>query len=626
MPRIVFSNRAKSTLAAGISDVAVSVSTQVGHGARFSSPGASEISKIVVIDAALNYEIMHCTSRTADALTIVRGQEGTAARAFAAGDLIAEVASKGAFDAFPQKSVDETITGNWAVSGNWASSGNWTFSKTVKTARGADLVSAATLTLGTDGNYFHVTGTVPIAAISALQAGTPIWLEFDAACPLTDGANLLLGGQNLVAIAGRVYGFISESAGVWRLATSPQTSSTEARNSDSTAYASTAWVRDHIGEPSSNLTVLKCGAVNLGQGATYYLRAAGTPAQLVEANAQVGIGMPTEFYGMKIYLSEAVPAGQTVTVTLRKNGIATSLTAVITGATVAGAVVSVGGSVLFGKDRSGTPDKVSVEAVTSAAFGVTNDITVALLARVPYSNNKPVSPFAFGSLAIATAYCSGGEFKTNVKASVSLNTALGEAQIPTPYTVVETFDQVQDVPSPFLDGLGASSVASGYSIPLAAGSLISWATASAVNTAHSEYTVLSDRQCGNEAGTWAPLIFSSIGQAQNTTYYMGGYGEATASLTEADVKVPMPAGKAWKLRAYAGAGAIPGADTCVITVRKNGVATGLTVTLNAANRYAADVSNTVTFADNDLISLSCVSSATAGANSYNAVLEVDSTT
>ena len=84
--------------------------------------------------------------------------------------------------------------------------------------KGVDLASAATLTLGTDGNYFHVTGTTGITAISSANTGTAVFLEFDGALTLTHNAiSLILAGSvNYTTSAGDVIGFISEGSGNWR--------------------------------------------------------------------------------------------------------------------------------------------------------------------------------------------------------------------------------------------------------------------------------------------------------------------------------------------------------------------------------------------------------------------------
>jgi hypothetical protein len=83
--------------------------------------------------------------------------------------------------------------------------------------KGADIASAATLNLGADGNYFDVTGTTTITAISSKQAGCIIVLQFDGALTLTHGAALILmGATNATTAAGDVYWFMSDGGGNWR--------------------------------------------------------------------------------------------------------------------------------------------------------------------------------------------------------------------------------------------------------------------------------------------------------------------------------------------------------------------------------------------------------------------------
>lgn len=65
----------------------------------------------------------------------------------------------------------------------------------IKWSKGADIASGTTLTLLTDGNYFHVSGTTTIAGISsATTLGTTIRLRFNSTCTLTNSATFLLPG------------------------------------------------------------------------------------------------------------------------------------------------------------------------------------------------------------------------------------------------------------------------------------------------------------------------------------------------------------------------------------------------------------------------------------------------
>lgn len=88
MAIIKFSNNASTTLAANISNSATSLTLAAGDGAEFPSLGTDEYFMITVIDDSNNMEIMKCTARTSDTLTVVRAQEGTSARAFNVGSYV----------------------------------------------------------------------------------------------------------------------------------------------------------------------------------------------------------------------------------------------------------------------------------------------------------------------------------------------------------------------------------------------------------------------------------------------------------------------------------------------------------------------------------------------------------
>lgn len=93
------------------------------------------------------------------------------------------------------------------------------YTATVAWAKGADLASASTLTLGTDGNFFDVTGTVGISAISSKPAGTWIRLRFiSAAVAITNNATSLRlrNGRDYSSSAGDVLDFVSLGSGNWQ--------------------------------------------------------------------------------------------------------------------------------------------------------------------------------------------------------------------------------------------------------------------------------------------------------------------------------------------------------------------------------------------------------------------------
>lgn len=69
-------NNAGSTLAAGITNTATSLTVAAGHGARFPTTN---------FHVTIGDEIVLCTTRSGDVFTIVRAREGTTATAHSAG-------------------------------------------------------------------------------------------------------------------------------------------------------------------------------------------------------------------------------------------------------------------------------------------------------------------------------------------------------------------------------------------------------------------------------------------------------------------------------------------------------------------------------------------------------------
>ena len=93
-----------------------------------------------------------------------------------------------------------------------------TFTGIQRWAKGADVASASTLTVGTDGNSFDVTGTTSISAIASVGVGTTIKLHFDAALTLVHNATdlVLPGGANITTAAGDEFEFTEYQSGDWR--------------------------------------------------------------------------------------------------------------------------------------------------------------------------------------------------------------------------------------------------------------------------------------------------------------------------------------------------------------------------------------------------------------------------
>lgn len=84
----LFANNAASELASAVTSGAVSLTLKTGDGAKFPSPSGGDFFLVTMCEKVgqteVNHEIVKCTARSGDVLTVTRAQEGTTARAFSA--------------------------------------------------------------------------------------------------------------------------------------------------------------------------------------------------------------------------------------------------------------------------------------------------------------------------------------------------------------------------------------------------------------------------------------------------------------------------------------------------------------------------------------------------------------
>lgn len=110
MPQYLFANNAVSTLSATMTLIASTLTVQTGHGARFPNPGANQ-AFVITVQNGTDYEIMTCTSRSGDVLTVSRGVDGTVAQTWASGSSVDIRIPKLVLDAFAQLAVTLLTTG-----------------------------------------------------------------------------------------------------------------------------------------------------------------------------------------------------------------------------------------------------------------------------------------------------------------------------------------------------------------------------------------------------------------------------------------------------------------------------------------------------------------------------------
>lgn len=102
----LFSNNATTTLAQSVSATATVLNVASGDGSKFPSPSSGQAFAVTLVDAAtgLTNEICYCTSRSGDQLTVIRGQEGTNAIAWSAGDTCANYITADVMESWLQES------------------------------------------------------------------------------------------------------------------------------------------------------------------------------------------------------------------------------------------------------------------------------------------------------------------------------------------------------------------------------------------------------------------------------------------------------------------------------------------------------------------------------------------
>jgi hypothetical protein len=216
---LLFANNAGSSLAGPITNIATTLNVQSGGGALFPNPTNNQAFVVTAIDAAtgLLREIMLCTSRSTDTLTVVRAQEGTTALSWLAGDLIQELWTAGQAASMLQTyqlltSVSTYYvnfsTGNDAWTGTSATQIGASNVGPFKTPQGAvnavsQFLSVSAVTIMIADNVSYGALLIPSSFISQWiftgNVGTPANVVFTNSSPSTNqGCAVLSVGNNIL--------------------------------------------------------------------------------------------------------------------------------------------------------------------------------------------------------------------------------------------------------------------------------------------------------------------------------------------------------------------------------------------------------------------------------------------
>ena len=197
----LFANNADSSLNGAIAPGTLALTLKAGEGSKFPSPSNGDYFLATLFQRVgtteLSHEIVKCTSRVGDNLTVVRAQEGTTAKAFNSGDLVELRFTKGTAENFSQpadlatKEPVITAPGSAPTEKYWRGDKTWSDFFTD--------VRAATLTgLSTATNAVVAAADTVLAAIGKLQA--QVSAKFDKTGGVISGGISVAG--NVLATSG----------------------------------------------------------------------------------------------------------------------------------------------------------------------------------------------------------------------------------------------------------------------------------------------------------------------------------------------------------------------------------------------------------------------------------------
>jgi hypothetical protein len=104
MALLLFANNAQTNLASGISSTVTTLSVSPATGSLFPNPVSGQEFYATITDVATEtiHEIVLCTARSGDSLTVVRGVDGTTAKIWTAGSIFAMLVTAGTQQRFVQ--------------------------------------------------------------------------------------------------------------------------------------------------------------------------------------------------------------------------------------------------------------------------------------------------------------------------------------------------------------------------------------------------------------------------------------------------------------------------------------------------------------------------------------------
>lgn len=189
-----FTNNASATLAGSITASATSVVLTAGNGSLFPALGAGEFFYATLVDSSNNLEVIKVTARTTDTLTVVRAQDSTIARAYAAGDKVELRLVAAVFSEMIQRDGTVDFTGQVTVPQGTAAGKAINASRQILTSSnltgGGDLTADRTLDLSDTGVGAGTVGSASQIPVLTVDAKGRVTAKSTAALDLSTKVNL----------------------------------------------------------------------------------------------------------------------------------------------------------------------------------------------------------------------------------------------------------------------------------------------------------------------------------------------------------------------------------------------------------------------------------------------------
>lgn len=176
---------------------------------------ATDLDSIATVSTAVGglYKLVDAATGYARTYELVAGTDAESAPSVIRPDDYAATTNEKVY-----KLTDATASGMSSLVEDVTPQAGGTFdmnSKQFRQSIGAAIASSTALTVGTDGNYFHVTGTTAITSVDGLAVGVVYYLEFDDVLTLTHHVTdlILPGAANITTAAGDVATVIEYASG-----------------------------------------------------------------------------------------------------------------------------------------------------------------------------------------------------------------------------------------------------------------------------------------------------------------------------------------------------------------------------------------------------------------------------